>query len=278
MTAPSRETYVVKIGGAAVDRGDVADELMQQVKTCRDAGVRLVLVHGGGDRLTQVASSLGVEAPFINGRRVTSDALIDVAKMVFAGGVGTDLAAAAYRADLSAIAISGVSAGLVEVVRRGPVQGVDYGWVGDVTQVNTSLLWALLNAGLTPLVASLGIDNQGFIYNVNADTIACRLAVALKADKLIILTGPDGVLRCIDDPLSRVDAIDATAILENKLDFPVSGGMLPKLANLAAATVEGVGAVHVASWRRPEVLAACLGDHTPPMGTRINAPRQTAAY
>ncbi|MEN9834423.1 MAG: hypothetical protein RL011_616 [Pseudomonadota bacterium] len=273
MHSPLKETYVVKIGGAAVDRCDVADELMHQVRKCRDAGVRLVLVHGGGDRLTEVASSLGVEAPFINGRRVTNDSLIDVAKMVFAGGVGTDLAAAAHRAGVSAIAISGVSAGLIEVVRRPMVHGVDYGWVGDITQVNKSLIWDLLNAGLTPLVASLGVDNQGFVYNVNADTIACRLAVALKAHKLIILTGPDGVLRNVDDPMSRVEQIAAADILENNLDFDVSGGMLPKLASLAAATIEGVKSVHVASWRRPEVLAQCIGNQPGHIGTRIDGPR-----
>ncbi len=267
-----QKTYVVKIGGAAIDQSDVADQLMRQVLACRAAGARIVLVHGGGDRLTQTAAKLGVEAPFVDGRRVTSEALIDVAKMVFAGGVGTDLAASAHRVGLSAISVSGVSGGLIRVKRRPPVNGVDYGLVGDVTGVNAAFVESLLSTGLTPLIASLGIDQHGVVYNVNADTIACRIACALKVAKLVILTGPDGVLRDLDHPESRVESLKASDILEHKLDFSISGGMLPKLASLAAATLNGVQSVQLASWRHTDVLERCLIGQCTSVGTRIDGP------
>ena len=260
---------VVKIGGAAVDDRAAAYRLMRQVARCHESGMRMVLVHGGGARLTKLAADLGLNAHFVKGRRVTDDGLIEAAKMVFAGGVGSDLAAAAVRAGVPAVALSGVAAGLITVSKRPVRDGIDYGWVGDVERVEGLVLNVLLAGGLVPLVASLGVDQIGNIYNINADTVACALAVNLKAERLIMLTESDGVLRDVNDPKSRIRQLNAAALRAGNIDFAVSGGMLPKLESLAAAVTQGVGSVHVASWRQEDVLTTCLSSSANEIGTRI---------
>ena len=260
---------VVKVGGAAVDDKAAAYRLLTQVARCHESGLHMVIVHGGGARLTNLAASLGLNAQFVNGRRVTNDGLIEAAKMVFAGGVGSDLAAAAVHAGVPAVALSGIAAGLITVCKRLSRDGIAYGWVGDIEKVESRVLNVLLAGGLVPLVASLGVDHSGNVYNINADTVACALAVSLNADRLIMLTESDGVLRDMHDPKSRIPTLSAAALRAGNIDFSVSGGMLPKLESLAAAVTQGVGSVHVASWRQEGALTTCLSSSANKIGTRI---------
>ncbi|MCX6110699.1 MAG: acetylglutamate kinase [Proteobacteria bacterium] len=268
MQTPASELWVIKIGGAMVDDAAAARSLLRQVRECVAAGIRVVLVHGGGQRLTSVAERLGHTSTFVGGRRVTDAGMIEVAKLVFAGGVGTDLAAVAHGEGVSAVALSGVAAGLLQVQRRPPRNGVDFGWVGDVTAVDPKVLLALTSNGFVPMVASLGVDDDGLVYNVNADTVACAIAVGLRASRLMVMTALDGVLRDPSDPQSRVPRLNISHIRSGCLDFAISGGMIPKLESLAAAREQGVGQVLLASWHHPDGLTSWIHAESP-YGTQL---------
>jgi acetylglutamate kinase len=257
---------VVKIGGAAVDDPDAATEVMRQVGICLANGLRVVVVHGGGARLTALAARLGLESRHVGGRRVTDAPGLEAAKMTFAGTVATDLAAIGRRQGVPLVALSGVSGNLIQARRRPPRPDVDFGFVGDIVAIGPAVLEALMDAGFVPLVASLGADREGQVLNINADTVATALAAALPGSHLVILTETDGVLRDVADGNSRIPRLAAAELGS----LGVSGGMLPKLESIASCLAQGVAAVHIASWRRPDVLLACLaGDGT--VGTVISS-------
>lgn len=266
---------VVKLGGAAAEDPQATRALLCEVAACRARGVDVVLVHGGGKQVTELATRLGIETRFVGGRRVTDAGALACAKAALAGSVATDLAALGRATGVPLVAVSGVSGGLLVARRRGtaassgddaaatPVgaallpmvpPAVDYGFVGDLLRVEPALLLALLGAGFVPLVASLAADSAGQVLNINADTVAAAIAAALPGAKLLMLTDVDGVLKDVDDPATRIPRL-TLAELQN---LAVTGGMLPKLQSIAACLAGGVPAVSVASWRRPGTLAACL--------------------
>src|ERR687893_165887 len=187
------KTFVVKLSGK------VAEEpaLMHQV------GIRLCVVHGGGKQLTELAAQMGVEQTIIDGRRVTDDATLDMAKMIFAGKINTDILAALRNRGTHAVGLSGVDGNIVHAARRPPKEilnretgvrdKVDFGHVGDVVQINSRLLTVLLDHGYLPVISSLGADREGIVFNINADTIAAEIAVQLQAEKLILLSDVDGL-------------------------------------------------------------------------------------
>jgi len=245
-------TYVVKLGGAAATHPVAMRNVATQVAALRAEGTRVVLVHGGGPQLTTLSERLGIGGTFVQGRRVTDAAQIEAAKMAFAGQAGTDLAAALNAAGLPAVSLSGVSAGLVQAKRRAP-HPVDYGFVGDVTNVNTLVLTALLDAGLVPLVASLASTADGTVLNVNADTIAARIAAALSADSLFLLTDAGAVYERLGDETTRIPSTTLADL--GKVASGASGGMLPKLSAVSVALEAGVERVHIAGFVRPDALA-----------------------
>jgi acetylglutamate kinase len=257
---------IVKIGGAAVDDPEAAAAVFKQVAMCRAEGLRVVVVHGGGARLTALATRLGLESKHVGGRRITDAPGLEAAKMAFAGTVATDLAAIGRQVGVPLVAISGVSGNLIHASKRPPRQGVDFGFVGDIVAIDPTVLVALLGAGFVPLVASLGADGRGQVLNINADTVACAIASVLPGCRLVILTETDGVLRDVADSGSRIPRLSAAGLGA----LGVSGGMLPKLESIASCLERGVAAVHVASWRQPRSLLASLaGDDS--VGTVLTA-------
>jgi len=246
-------TFVVKLSGGLCTPGTTLDNVAEQIVFLHQLGIRIVVVHGGGQQATALAARLGIESPFVNGRRVTSPEMLEVGKMAFAGTVNTDLVAALGKAGAIAVGLTGADGHTVLADKR-PVSEVDYGFVGDVRSVDTSLLDTLLSAESIPVICSLAAGTLGEILNVNADVLASRVAVAVGAAKLCLLTGVDGVMRDVTDPGSLVVMLKAEEA-ERLLDAEaVSGGMLPKLRASLDALHGGVPRVHIINGAKRDTL------------------------
>jgi acetylglutamate kinase len=250
-----RATIVIKCGGEVARDATARENLAQDIALCAHVGIKALLVHGGGPQATDLSRRLGVEPRIVQGRRVTDDHTLEVAKMVFGGSINLDLLGALRSQGLRPVGLSGVDADLVHAVRRprtevadpatGATESVDFGHVGDITDVDTRLLRSLVDEGYVPVVASLGSDAEGNIYNINADTVAAHIAMDLRADKLLLLTNAPGLLEDPADPetvVSHVSASRAEALLESGA---VSGGMVPKLTTLVQAVRGGVQRAHI---------------------------------
>ena len=256
-------TFVVKAGGEVLGDHRTRDALAAQVGLLHSLGIRCVLVHGGGPQATALGRRLGVEPVLVAGRRVTDDAQLEIAKMAFAGTVKVDLLAALRHSHVPAVGLSGVDAELLTATRRPPrevtdddgvTRLVDFGHVGDIESVDVSVLLTLLGAGFVPVVSSLAGDADGNVYNVNADTVAEKLAVALKAAKLLVLTGAPGVLRDASDPTTVVSFADAADLEALVLGGAISGGMRPKVEACGRAAEGGVERTHILDGRTPDAL------------------------
>jgi acetylglutamate kinase len=250
VTPPVRP-IVVKIGGEVVGSGEAA-ALAKDLRVLVDAGARVAIVHGGGPQATELSKQLGIKTTQIAGRRVTDAATLDVMKMVVAGKLSVDLCATLLAAGLSPIGLHGASGHVIRAVKRPPrvYQGagpdpVDLGHVGDVTGFNLPLLVTLWSAGHLPVIACVGADAEGNVYNINADIVANQLAAAVSAERLFLVTSAPGVLRNVDDPASRLPRLDCAAARAAIADGTVSGGMIAKLEEAMAVIDSGVGAIHI---------------------------------
>lgn len=245
------KTFLIKAGGEAFGTPAKARAVLEQVDTLHRLGIRTVLVHGGGEAASELTRALGGEVRFAEGRRITDDTALQAAVMSFNGTVGTAILAACRALELPAVGISGVDAGLVQARRRPPVETaeglVDYGAVGDVTAVDPALVLTLLDAGFVPVVSPLSADASGQVLNVNADTVAAALAVALQAEKLLLLTAAPGILERPDDPASVHSYIDLATLARLRQSGSLQRGMLPKAGAIEAALAGGVPRVHVLS-------------------------------
>jgi len=257
------QTFVVKLGGDVMSDPEALDHVTQQVSLLASLSIRIVVVHGGGTQATALSRRLGVEPVIVAGRRVTDDTALEVAKMVYAGTLNTDLLASLRAHAVPAVGLSGVDGHLLTARRRPPVRvtddagalrEVDYGHVGDIEAVDTGVLRTLLDARFVPVVASLAGDDDGHVYNVNADTVAESLAVALKAMKLIFLTGAPGVLRDRADPSSLVTFADPDDLAELMASGALAGGMRPKVEACIRAATGGVERTHIIDGRAPDAL------------------------
>jgi acetylglutamate kinase len=259
-----KSTMVVKLGGEVAAAAEALRSLAEDLSLLTHVGIRIVVVHGGGPQATEMSRRLGLEPVLVGGRRVTDEATLDVAKMVFAGRINTDILSALRRQGVRAVGLSGVDGDIVHATKRPPARVadpatgeervVDYGHVGDITAVDTELLRLLLDERYVPVIASLGSDADGNILNINADTVAAALAKDLRAAKLIILTSVPGLLRAKDDPSSLVSRITTDEARAAMGDGSVSGGMLPKLKALVEAVEGGVERGHVLSGLEPGAL------------------------
>ncbi len=245
------KTFVVKVGGGALDSPATARALLAQVEMLHQLGIRVVLVHGGGTQTSAVARALGAEPRFVEGRRVTDEAMLEVTAMVLCGLVNTRFLALCRSLGLPAVGLSGVDAGLVLARRRPPVATsaglVDYGHVGDVVAVEPRALALLLENGLVPVVSPLSADADGNLLNLNADTVASALAVALRAEKLLFLTGAPGILERPGDPASLVSYTDLAGLARLRREGCLAAGMLPKASAIEKALEGGVPRVHILS-------------------------------
>lgn len=245
-----RQTLVIKLGGEIAANADALRSLAQDLSLLTHVNLRIVLVHGGGPQATSLSKRLGLVPKLVEGRRVTDEETLAVAKMVFAGQINVDILSALRVQGVKAVGLSGVDGDVLSARRRPPTAiedaqtgattVVDFGHVGDVVGVDTHLLRLLAEHGYVPVVASLGSDDEGNILNINADTVATVLAQDLNAAKLISLTSVPGVLRDPRDPgslISRLTVSEAEAAIATGV---VSGGMVPKVRTLVDAVRAGV--------------------------------------
>ena len=245
--------FVVKVGGElAGDPSRLAASVGAAVRAFRESGIRVAVVHGGGPQATELSKRLGLQPTMVGGRRVTDAATLEVMKMTLAGQVSVDVAAALRLARVPALCTTGVSAGLVDAVRRPPmvVSGagptpVDLGLVGDIVAVDTAALERLADAGFVPVLGSLGGDAQGAVFNINADTVATRVAARLQAAKLFLVSNVPGVLRDKDDPATRMPRLSPAEARAQIASGVIAGGMIPKVEESLAMLDAGIEAIHI---------------------------------
>jgi acetylglutamate kinase len=244
-------TIVVKIGGEVIGSGEAA-VLAKDLAVLREGGERIAIVHGGGPQATELQKKLGLPTTQVAGRRVTDAATLDVMKMAVAGKLNVDLCAILAAAGVPGVGLHGASGLVVRAVRRPPKvyagagpDPVDLGHVGDVTGFNLELLAALWTAGFVPVIACLGADEHGGVYNINADMVGNQLAAALKADRLFLVTSAPGVLKNVADPTSRLPRLTRADARAAIADGTVTGGMIAKLEEAIAVVDHGVGALHI---------------------------------
>ncbi len=251
------QTFVVKLSGKATDDQDNLSSLAEELALLYQVGIRLCVVHGGGKQLSELAVRMGVEQTIIDGRRVTDDATLEMAKMIFAGKINTDILSALRNRGIEAVGLSGVDGNIVHAERRPPKEifnratgeraEVDFGHVGDVVKINARLLMVLLGEGYLPVISSLGADAEGTVFNINADTIAAEIAIQLQAEKLILLSDIDGIYLRAGAPetkLSRLTASEAETLIS---DGSATGGMIPKLQSISELLRRGVHSAHIIS-------------------------------
>jgi acetylglutamate kinase len=243
---------VVKLGGAAID-AELDRALAQDVLLLRSVGVRCVLVHGGGPQVDSMLRRLGMEPEFRDGLRVTNAATLEVVRMVLGGKINRDLVATINREALDdpvAVGVSGEDAGLLTVTPRESVLG----FVGDVSHVRASVLERLLDEGLTPVVSTIGADETGQSYNINADEAARAIAVAMGAEKIVYLTAAPGLLEDVEDEDSLVPRLTSAELYARIDGGSVTRGMIPKLRACAEAVDAGVGSAHIIDGRVAHAL------------------------
>lgn len=253
------KVFVIKAGGEIFADAEKARALIEQVGILHQVGIRVVLIHGGGPQSTELASALGLDTTFVDGRRVTDGESMDVATMVLNGQINTRILATCRDLQIPAVGISGVDAGLIRAHKRPPVERdgdstVDYGFVGDIESVEADILKKQLDNGLMPVVSPISCDEQGTILNINADTVAAAIAAELDAEKLILATGASGILEDVNDPTSLISYIDRTALQKLRDSGSLADGMLPKAAAIDAAISNGVRRVHIISSKLPDSI------------------------
>jgi acetylglutamate kinase len=231
--------------------------LVEQIGILHYFGVRVVLVHGGGPQLTEVSAALGNPSRMVEGRRITDQKFIDVTAMVLNGLINTQVLGICRDLDVDAVGVSGVDAGLVRAHKRPPVRSaagemVDFGFVGDIDSVDTTVLRKLLDNALMPVVSPLSADESGTLLNINADTVAAAIGAALEAEKLILCTGAPGILGELADPGSLISYTDLKGLKRLREEGRIADGMLPKAKAIEDAIRGGVRRVHVVSYRSPE--------------------------
>ncbi len=254
-------TLVIKLGGEVVG-GPALAPIAADLAALSRAGARVVVVHGGGPQATKLQERLGIPVLKIAGRRVTDAETLEVMKMVVAGKLNVDLCAALVAAGARPVGLHGASGPVIRAEKRPPKvyagagpDPVDLGLVGDVKAVGRDLLELLAREGYLPVVACLGAGADGQAYNINADTVANRLAVELGATGLFMVSDVPGVLRDVNDPASRIPQLTAAegrALIESGV---VSKGMIVKLEESFAALSEGVRRIHIVGRLRPGELA-----------------------
>ena len=254
-----RKVFVLKVGGEVFADGERTKSLMEQVGILHQVGIRVVLIHGGGPQSTELAAQLGVDTTFIEGRRVTDGASLDIATMVLNGQINTRVLAACRDLGIPAVGISGVDAGLIRAHKRPPVDRgddapVDYGFVGDIDSVEADIVSKQLDNGLMPVISPLSCDESGTLLNINADTVAAAIAAELDAEKLILVTAAPGILEDATDPSSLISFLDRADLDGLKAAGKLADGMLPKAAAVDAALENGVKRVHIISWKVPDSL------------------------
>ena len=246
----NQKIVVIKYGGNAMINDELKEAVMGDMVLLSLIGVKVVLVHGGGPEITELLSKVGKKSEFVGGLRVTDQETVDIVQMVLAGKVNKNLVNLLQSKGGKAIGLCGIDGHMIKAKK------VDekLGFVGDITDVNVEPILDVLEKGYIPVVSTVGCDDEGNVYNINADTVASRLAGELKAESLISMTDIVGLLRDKDDPstlISKVYVSDAPQLIR---DGVISGGMIPKVNCCIEAIRRGVKKVFIIDGRIPHAI------------------------
>ena len=255
--------YVVaKYGGNAMTDPQLKKSVMQDILLLQLVGVKVILVHGGGPEISAMLKKLSIESHFENGLRVTDDDTMEVVQMVLAGKVNKSLAADLSALGGRAVGLCGIDGGLIKVHQKNE----KLGHVGEIDEINTKILDDLLDGGFIPVISSIGIDDDGNPYNINADTAAAKIAAALHAESMVVMSNINGVLRDKDDENSLISQMSLADAEELKKSGIIAGGMIPKVDCCTNAVKEGVKKVFIINGEiHHEILIELLTDEG--MGT-----------
>ena len=254
-------TFVVKLGGEAMRDAETLEALVEDISLLHLVGIRVVIVHGGGRHVTEMAASLGIESKFVGGRRITDDKALDVLKMVLSGKISIEILSLLKKNSVKAMGVSGVAAGVIEARKRPPVKVsgggdelIDFGQVGDIQRIDTELLRLLLDQGYVPVLSPLGADVEGNVLNINADTVASHVASEMHAEKLLYMTGTPGVMADINDPTSLISRLTADEARQAIQEGIIKSGMIPKVEEALRSIARGTNQVHILSAIEPHQM------------------------
>jgi acetylglutamate kinase len=246
----SGKTVVIKYGGNAMEDPELAELFAQDVVLMRLVGMNPVVVHGGGPQISDLMRRLGKEPEFVDGLRVTDAETVDIVRMALVGKVNREIVASVNRHGSYAVGLSGEDAGLITVGPRND----KLGFVGDIRRIDPSILERLIREELIPIVATVGVDDAGQAYNVNADTVAGAVAEALRAEKLVYLTNVAGLYRDLADEASLISRIEVERLAALVDSGHLSEGMIPKARSCVEAVKSGVTRAHILDGRIPHAL------------------------
>lgn len=246
---------VIKYGGNAMLNDELKAAVMKDLVLLNTIGVHVVLVHGGGPEINRMLDRVGKESRFVNGLRYTDDETMEIVQMVLTGKLNKDIVGILLQEGGRAVGLSGVDSGLLRA-RKIEKDGADLGYVGEVTSVHPEVVSSLLEQGFIPVISTVALGETGDNnrYNINADTAAAKIAVALKAEKFVQLTNVPGVLKNMDDPSSLITRIPMPTVPKLIEDGVIAGGMIPKVECCMTALKGGVPRTHIIDGRVPHSL------------------------
>lgn len=255
------KTVVIKYGGNAMINDELKENVMEDIALLKYVGVRPVIIHGGGPEITGFLKKVGKETSFVSGLRVTDEETVEIAEMVLDGKVNSEIVNLLNHRGVRAVGISGKDAGLIQAKKKlatvydgDDTKKVDIGYVGQVERVDTSLLDDLLDGDYIPVIAPIGVDEDGASYNINADYVAAEIAGALEAEKLLLLTDIEGVYKDYHDKSTFISALSAAEAKAYIKDGIISGGMIPKIEACLRALDAGAGKAHIIDGRLPHAI------------------------
>ena len=259
------QIIVIKYGGAAMIEEALKTSFAQDIVLLQSLGMRPVVVHGGGPEVSKVIQSLGQEVTFVDGLRVTTAENLKVAEMVLSGNLNKEIIAHLQTFGGKAVGLSGKDGNLIQADKKKHASGIDLGYVGTIRQINPELLHLLMREQFIPVVSPIGMGSSGETYNINADTVAAAIAVALEARKVIFITDVDGVLSDGKELISYLDTATAENLIANKV---ISGGMVPKIQAALDCVKANVRSAHIINGTDPHsVIAELFTDQG--IGTQI---------
>ena len=256
------KVVVVKYGGNAMLNEELKIDVMKDIVLLNTIGIHVVLVHGGGPEINKMLDKIGKESKFINGLRYTDGETMEVVQMVLTGKLNKDIVGLLLKEGGNAVGLSGIDSGLLRAKKINK-DGIDYGYVGEVTEVNPEIIKSLLQANVIPVISTvaLGEDEDSSCYNINADTAAAKIAVALKAEKFVQLTNVPGVLKDVNDINSLIQRIPMQSVPQLIESGIVAGGMIPKVECCMIALKGGVPRTHIIDGRVPHSLLLEMFSH-----------------
>nr|WP_286678788.1 acetylglutamate kinase [Candidatus Aquicultor secundus] len=247
------KTVVIKYGGAAMEREDLKEVVATDIVLMKYVGLNPIIVHGGGPEVSRHMKALGMEVKFVNGLRVTDKETIDIVKMVLVGKVNKEIVSLINRHGKLAVGLSGDDGNLI-VAKKKQMTDVDLGYVGEVAKINKEVLENLIKDDFIPVVATVGVGEDGMSYNINADKVAGEIAAALEADKIIFLTDVDGLYRDFDDKESLISELTLDECEHKLANNEISSGMFPKVEGCVTAIKSGVKRAHILNGMVPHAL------------------------